>query len=610
MTLFAYLAGADVGSRVRLGAFSLTERADGTQGFGSITFDDPDGTLDVRGWMKVVVKETACTTAPVIFSGYVGPRKYSRSGLGVTYKTGSGRFIDTTLVDENVVLDIRLFTGNDAKRPAEDHDDRINWALADGALVGLIDDTSLVDLSDPRPFEEADYKYQYPSNLFEDIASALGRTYFVYVDGLTGDRGLFFDTPDATVGDCTLSISNDLSDITLDANGEVSGNVYPPIVDATQDLDPSEVVAKVVYTYRNGTVTANSATNEATFFEDSGLGYRGIHLENTRVGLESTARRFADGQLVTHGAEKETITCGVIVPKEKAGLIRAGQRIQVKFTHLDGLTSFTWRRITERQITHVDETNEKYLIVLELNNRANGAGGPSGGAPGPDEFPHQPPTGDGHYYEGTMSFNLPSGTGGFGFASFPATGTTTTASNNRSSAAFEAGVTYTGHVQFSGLAGSDAFITAALDSSVIYPPSGAATGFFQGSFTPGAPTWDGTFTVPGPGDTDAWFSAKAQLGGGGTTHDVTVSWWFDPDGWVIEPEQPPLPGQPVGPETVTMTGANGTTSWPFATGSLQVFVDNLDETGAITAQDGATGTFTLGFSPTTTEVVTVFYLGR
>lgn len=391
MTLEAYLAGSDKASNVRVGGFSLTERADGSQGFGSITFDDEFKELSVRGWMKVVVKETACITASVIFSGYIGPRRYSRSNGSTTYKANGSRFIDCTLVDENVVLDIRLFTGNDAKRPAETHADRINWMLTDGAMVGLIEDTSLVNLTSPRPFDEADYKYLYPSNLLEDIASALGRTYFVYVDGATGDRGLFFDWPDATVGDCTLSISNDLADITLDANGDVTGDVYPPLIDAAQDMDPSEVYAKWVLTYRNGTVTENSTINETTFFDDSGIGYRGIHTESTRVGLESTARAFADRYLVAHGSEKDTITCAVIVPKEKAGLIRAGQRIQCKFTHLDGTEDWTWLRITERQIAQVDGTNERYIIVLELHNRGNAATGPSGGAPGPDEFPHQPP---------------------------------------------------------------------------------------------------------------------------------------------------------------------------------------------------------------------------
>jgi hypothetical protein len=373
----------------------LTERADGTQGFGGLIFDDPDKTLDVRGWMKVLILETACTSAPYIGSGYIGPRRITRSNGVATYKTGNGRFIDCDIVDENVLLDIRIITDSDGKRPAETHADRINWLLASKYLdqgTDLIDDTTLVDLSNPRPFEEADYRKQYPSNVLEDIDSALARTSFVYTVGTNGQRGLFFDFPDQAVGICTLSISNDLSDITFDANGEITGTVYPPEIDAVQTLDPSEVYAKVLYEYRHGTVTANNVTTHDTFFSDNSLGYRGVAVTNTRIGLESTARLFADNYLTAHSVEKETITVGVLLPKEKAGLIRAGQFINVKFGHFDNFSgSYKQMRITERVIAHADQTNEKYLLMLELSNRPVSVTGPSGGAPGPGDFPHDPP---------------------------------------------------------------------------------------------------------------------------------------------------------------------------------------------------------------------------
>jgi hypothetical protein len=72
--------------------------------------------------------------------------------------------------------------------------------------------------------------------------------------------------------------------------------------------------------------------------------------------------------------------------------------------------------------------------------------------------------------------------------------------------------------------------------------------------------------------------------------------------------QAPNPGNAVGPETVTMSGADGTTVAAFAVSSLRVFVDDTDQTGAITAQDGTAKTFSLGFTPKTGEVVTVYYI--
>lgn len=88
---------------------------------------------------------------------------------------------------------------------------------------------------------------------------------------------------------------------------------------------------------------------------------------------------------------------------------------------------------------------------------------------------------------------------------------------------------------------------------------------------------------------------------------ITVAWLCDAGAT----DNPPSPGQWVRDEVVTMTGASGTTRFPFATGSLSVHVDLTDQTGAIVSQDGATGEFTLAFDPTPhEEVVTVSYQGR
>jgi hypothetical protein len=71
---------------------------------------------------------------------------------------------------------------------------------------------------------------------------------------------------------------------------------------------------------------------------------------------------------------------------------------------------------------------------------------------------------------------------------------------------------------------------------------------------------------------------------------------------------PPGALQIVRGEVITMVGDTGTTNFPFAPGSLEVFVDNTDQTAAIIDQDPAAGTFQLGFTPTPTELVVVNYL--
>jgi hypothetical protein len=102
------------------------------------------------------------------------------------------------------------------------------------------------------------------------------------------------------------------------------------------------------------------------------------------------------------------------------------------------------------------------------------------------------------------------------------------------------------------------------------------------------------------------YSATFTVAGGSSDHDGIVAFFPAAAGGGA-----PAPGQEnARPEVATMTGANGTTLWPFANGTLKVFVDDTDQTGAITAQDGAAGTFTLGFTPFVGEVVTVEYVGR
>jgi hypothetical protein len=103
------------------------------------------------------------------------------------------------------------------------------------------------------------------------------------------------------------------------------------------------------------------------------------------------------------------------------------------------------------------------------------------------------------------------------------------------------------------------------------------------------------------------YSGSFTVSGGDSAHDGTVAFFPSSSASAGAPS----PGQPnIRPEVATMTGANGSTLWPFADGTLKVFVDDTNQTGAIIAQDGAAGTFTLGFTPFVGEVVTVEYVGR
>lgn len=662
MTLFAYLNGSDVGYRVRLNAFGLTSRADGAPGMGGIIFDDPDKTLTVRGWMSVVVKETACTSAPVLFSGYVGPRTYSRSDGSRTYRTASGRFINCNLVDHNVVAAIRLITGADGKRPAETHNARLTWLLNSAYMSGLIADTSLIDTSNPRPFEEADYRGQFPDNVLEDIAGPIFRSFFVYLTQPTGGRGLFFDVPAATVSTSTLTVSNVYTD--------QSATCFPPSIDAELNRDPSEVIAKVRFTYAHGTVIENNTTTRDTFFLDNGLGYRGLQVDNSRVGLESTARSMAQQILTRNSTEKDTLTFAVQLPAASVGLIRAGQRLGVRFTHLDGYETLQYARVVMCNYAQAPDTDAVYDVTLELSNSGLSSTG-GGGAPSPGDFPHSssPPS----------IVQQVSGTGNLVMPSAITAGNTLLYIGGKRTAAFTqlsglatytavqaqtgnpqyvgmfykvagAGESTTLNIAAEGLIGgtwyelpgtwtpdtmdADTSSTVNLVSGPITAAANAITfavsaqgrgGAYDSvaatlSYTPGSGwTEDGDMSVSA-GAPNIWtahrldsgsLTASATNSGNGGLSGTDYDWAMQVASFTgAVGNDPPAPGQWIYNELPAMAGAVGTLDFGYASGSLRIRVDGVPISSAsITETNPAAGTFTLSWAPDSDEVVRVDYQG-
>jgi hypothetical protein len=241
-------------------------------------------------------------------------------------------------------------------------------------------------------------------------------------------------------------------------------------------------------------------------------------------------------------------------------------------------------------------------VQLTLNQRGpfGGGGGGGGSNPPPTTFPPPvtpPPT---HFYTGDFIIYGDTITGdGLSQAATNATFTAGQLYNYSIHVIFTDAGTYAHHVALQ----ADFTVTFLLNLTATDMPDGAGDWTFTGSFTPSGP--------------DAGSNPFRMMGGTavsphGHLPAGTVSFVIDPDGWDPGGDPvPPSPGQVnARPEVVTMSGADGTTLWPFADGTLKVFDDNTDQTGAIIAQDGSAGTFTLGFTPWPGEVITVEYLGR
>lgn len=231
-------------------------------------------------------------------------------------------------------------------------------------------------------------------------------------------------------------------------------------------------------------------------------------------------------------------------------------------------------------------------------------------APCPGDVPYVPgPPAQLHFYSGTMTFlNGSGGGGGHGYADMtPVVGTTQT-SDSQGGMAVQPSTTYEGHVEVVGANPGDLAATSfALDDTGVYPPNGASSGGIGTSWGgTGNQSWDGPVTtantvVPG---TIVHMNAKAQ-GISAPVQLVTVTWWFDPPGWVPIPASSPLPGQWWAPAAVA--GLDGTTTGftvngggSYQSGSLRLEMNGVQLQGGgvdFTETDPTAGTYTFTRPP-------------
>jgi hypothetical protein len=111
-------------------------------------------------------------------------------------------------------------------------------------------------------------------------------------------------------------------------------------------------------------------------------------------------------------------------------------------------------------------------------------------------------------------------------------------------------------------------------------------------YTPASGTYTPDGTITG---LNAWRSVAFAIGGETCQPPATGQWVYN--------ESPT-------PSTDVAAGDTITTDWPFADGSLLVYLDNMPQPGTIASYDGAAGTFTLTFTVLPSEQLTVSYQGR
>ena len=655
MTRSIYIAGVDDALSVLLpDGFSTTSAAEqGAVSIGKIEIDDPNGSFDLKNLNPAYIVETAASPQR-IWTGFLYNLVIDRGD----YTSGAGRVWRADCVDVNWMLTERVVLSSNGTRTAETDLVRLAWLLANPVLTGLVVSGTRTNLStNATNLDAADYRYQKPMEILADMAPQSGKVAFAFYNESTTAVELFYDLQTASTYDSTAKISNVAADI--------GAGVYPPYQDASMELSGETIASKAVLKWVGGVTVGENLTTKSTYGEMT------YFWESSRIGRAATAAGQVATVLANYALPDGTVTVRIELNPANVNDILEGQRIQVKFSHLPGLSSYTWMRVIRRAVAVL--ASGKYLVQLTLSNKVRLA---LGGGPPSTIFP-LPPASAPTYNQAASATTVgvvSSLTATLGAA--PVAGDVcvglASASDSLITYTWPAGWTV---IDFDATGSrSLAYSTTQTTTGITVTPSSSIDRFVVGVAVVRGGGYE-TFTYraePGsPGSTTPALPSITPTAGNAAVIVALVavqqgySKTADPSGYTnqvdaisnngsasrrinvwtktVSPTSgaytgsptyasavaadlyqvvisgtaaadiTPTPGQWVGInplEYVTMSGTGGTTAFHFADRSLKVFYDNQDQTAAIVSYDGGAGTFVMAAAPITGMQVTVQYQGR
>jgi hypothetical protein len=627
VTIFAYVGGSigspinDLGeAAIRLPLPPLTERAEALDAaMSGLVVDDDAGSLDVPGLRAFAINETDCSVKR-LYSGYVTNRHIlrgddKRGSLRISGK----RQWDVDLVDYNMTLSRRVIRGSDGNRPAETDVERVQWIIASD-YTPTVTDAGLIQTSGPVDMDPVDYRGRYPTDVLADCGNASGKNYFVYFDEPTNHPAFAYFFGTSTLYSSTLRLSNVASDIDSSTTFAATCELY---------RDPSRVFSGVYLKYDGGSVFRSSSTTEAAFQRVE------VSIDEPDIKSRTKAIALAAKYLTDGAAEDETLTITLQLPSTHVNLVQPGQRIQVKFSHIPGYTSFTYARVVSRTVSQAADTDKVYDVVLECKNpkligRLGSGSGPVSAGTGNNNVPpvgadieitscaDRPAT-------AASTYDIVVSADGFAGWSTPAVHPT-------------AGRWLTAELISNSTPGGDNPAigvppSAAFDADwPLYLSAGDAATLAYGMTVAAGEVCLRAWSDTGPGGPAVWHAWPAsgnvsndgsESTGGGRDASwglySTAHFGSEIGAYTIRvreysstgsPSAPAL-GQPSGEQTPTPAPDGVTTTFTtpanFFPGTLRVEVDGLDQTDAVTSSTA--NTFTLSFAPESDETVKVWYSG-
>ena len=345
--------------RIRLNDPSFSTRAEeGTVATSQLLIDDLASALSLRGWRRCwAYEDTAPLGNQIIWAGFLGDRRIGRKAGGEDeFVVGADRRISAALVEGNTLLSLRVITGASADRPAETDLQRIAWLSSAGYLPGVA--LTYVTTGTAVNLDAANLEGQTAYQVLSDCANRSNRNFhLVVVDGNSPATGLYtwalvYDYDYAPILTSSLRLSNTRSEIDY-------ATTWPLNPGAELVTTPARIYSGALVRYQGGTTYQQvTATGDAFVFRDTAR-------DASNVSSLAAAQALGARYLADTDQEEDRIEgVEVSLPNTLVNSIREGQRVQVKASHWDAYTSYSYMRVLARTVRQ--QSDDTYRVTLTL----------------------------------------------------------------------------------------------------------------------------------------------------------------------------------------------------------------------------------------------------